>query len=140
MLSHISQFSCFHYVICSSRDLPAVNNKGNRSLCLATLAGKRSNSLYAITGCHPSSGVSFNTTSMAAAVGYDNKYYLARVIDSEPEFAFIYRNGRFHATSQKSLQVAWGLRDERIQKTRRRMAAKNLITNLSQSDRRVRSD
>lgn len=92
------------------------------------------NSLYAITGCHPNSGGLFNTTLMAAVVGANNKYYFENIIESEPEFAFIYRDGRFRATCQNSLQVAWDLRNERIQNNRLRKADENFIRNITLVD------
>jgi len=81
----------------------------------------RASSLATLTGLvDVRSGGIFNNTTMAAQVGV-NKYYLVNSVFSKPEFAFVFKEGKFCATYPNSLQSAWDLyKDEQLLRTRER--------------------
>ena len=61
---------------------------------------------------------------MAALAGI-NRYHLENVLNSQFEFEYMYRNGRFYGTYVNSFNAAYSNYQERIEHQKRCVAKKN---------------
>jgi hypothetical protein len=92
----------------------------------------RASSFFAVTGYDPRSGAIASSASLSAVVGASSRYYLETVVRRDPEFFFMWVNGRAMVAYPEPFTQAWNDRKERIKREQlERAGAAALLWHIS---------